>query len=306
MFLFIRSIAFAFAHTLILVGFVGMIVALIAEGKALLFHLIESIFKFGFLAKPPKEPPDKRSCNSAPSCWTRLIVTNVGDSYLIGSTQTDSALENQVRAQDFEIDFWPIARGSFASKDIAKAHSHSFGCVLIHSFASLNSLMHSTTEPHGSRFHLNCDFDHEKRADSSFSNLLVHLPVGTPASPRPFEGGQSPEPSRRNDWIRFDTKSAFEFYDFFIAGSSRRTIQDTFAADDTKVFDSPQITADWLSSCTMIFEIVNDIALQLPDLTVTVFEIPKLRLLVLIAGHCKFEEPGTKHDLIVALFVHFN
>ena len=93
MFQFIRSVAFAFAQTLIVI-FIGMIVTLIAGGKALPFHLIESIFGYCFWAKPPKEPPDKRSCNSTPSCWTRLIVTSVGVSYLIGLTKIDPALQN--------------------------------------------------------------------------------------------------------------------------------------------------------------------------------------------------------------------
>ena len=296
MFQFNRSVVFAFAHMLI-VGFVGMIVALIAEGKALLlFYLIESIFESGFRAKPPKEPP-KEPPNKM-KCWTRVIVTSVGASYLMGSTQIDSALENQVRAQNFETDCW-LDRGSFAS-------SHSVGCDLIHSFTKLYSCMDSTLEPYGSSFHLNCGFDHENIADSSFRELPMHSSVRIPARPRPFEVGKLPEPSRHNDRVRFDTWSAFEINDYFIARSScdTDTIQYTFAAGETKVFDTIQFKADWFSS--WIFEIANEIALHSPDLIVPVFEIAKLRLLVLIASHREFEEPGRKQNLIVALFEHFN
>ena len=208
MFQFIRSVAFAFTQALIVV-FIGMIVALIAEGKALHFHLIESIFEYCFLAKKPKEPPDKRSCNSTPSCWTRLIVTSVGVLYLIGSMQIDLALEDQVQAQIFETDCWPFYRGSFASKINAKAHSHSFGSDLIYSFASY-SCMDSTLEPYGSSFHLNCGFDHENIADSSFRELQMHSSVQIPARPRPFEGGQLPEPSRRNDRRSIDIRDPFK------------------------------------------------------------------------------------------------
>ena len=254
MFQFNRSVVFAFAHMLI-VGFVGMIVALIAEGKALLlFYLIESIFESGFRAKPPKEPP-KEPPNKM-KCWTRVIVTSVGASYLMGSTQIDSALENQVRAQNFETDCW-LDRGSFAS-------SHSVGCDLIHSFTKLYSCMDSTLEPYGSSFHLNCGFDHENIADSSFRELPMHSSVRIPARPRPFEVGKLPEPSRHNDRVRFDTWSAFEINDYFIARSScdTDTIQYTFAAGETKVFDTIQFKADWFSS--WIFEIANEIALHSP------------------------------------------
>ena len=167
-----------------------------------------------------------------------------GVSFLMGSMQIDSALENQVQAQNVEIDCWPFDRGSFAFKVNAKAHRQSFGCNFIHSFVSFYSCMDSTLEPYRSSFHLNCGFDHEHIADSSFCELQMHPPVGIPARPRPFKGGQFPEPSHCKDRVRIDTKSAFEIYDSFITGSSSNTIQDIFAANDTKAFDSTQIKAD--------------------------------------------------------------
>ena len=185
MFQFIWSVTFAFAQTLIDV-FIGMIVVLIAGGKALLFHLIKSIFEFRFRAKPPKEPPDKRNCNATPSYWTRLIVKSFGISFLMGSMQINLALENHVKAQNFEIDCWPFACESFASSVNAKTYSHSFGCDLIDSITSLYWFLDWILEPYESRFHLNCGFHHKIIADSSFSNLQTHSPVKIPARPRPF------------------------------------------------------------------------------------------------------------------------